>query len=207
MNTNSLTSYRWWELWFSKQCSWSFMPSVLWCCVVGQPAVPDIAKDHTAFIFKVKHFFLDYLTLTMKALHTIKMTGTITSPKDMNLFWNCLFHLATVIHIIIYGPLLNPAGFIWTVYYTKHQFSVSPNWSNFLLLLTRSIRWMFLTFTIHHYSRCQWRPCISIAQTSGSTQHCLWTSTSSNTRALTNGISRTTVIHQLQIKLWDASEK
>jgi hypothetical protein len=45
-------------------------------CSVVQQVVPDISKDHTAFIFRVKQFFLDYLTLKMKALHTCKMTGT-----------------------------------------------------------------------------------------------------------------------------------
>jgi hypothetical protein len=103
----------------------------MWYCVVGQ-VVPDNAKDHTAFIFRVKHFFLHYLTLTLKAPYTIKMTGTVTSPKDLNLFWNYLFDLATVIYVIIYGPLLNPPGFIWTVYYCKLQFNVSLNWSSFL---------------------------------------------------------------------------
>jgi hypothetical protein len=77
----------------------------------GQPVVPHIA---IAFIFMVKHFFLDYLTLTMKPLHTIKMTGTVTSPKDLNLFGNDFFDLATVIYVIIYGPLLNPPGFTHT---------------------------------------------------------------------------------------------
>ena len=90
MYMNSVTSYRLWELRFSKQCSWSFMPSGKWCCVVGQPAVPYITKDHTAFIFRVKHFFLDYLTLTMKAIHTIKMTGTITFPKRPESFLKLL---------------------------------------------------------------------------------------------------------------------
>jgi len=127
---------------------------------------------------------LDYLTLTMKALHTINMTGTVTSPKDLNLFWNDFFDLATVIYVIIYGPLLNPPGFIWTVYYCKLKFNVSLNWSNFLFLLTCSIRWMFLHIYNSSSEQCQWRPCMSFTQTSGSTQHCLWTSTWSNTHAL-----------------------
>jgi hypothetical protein len=186
MNMSSLTSYRLWELGFSKQCSWSFMPSGMWCCVVGQPVVPHIAKDHTAFIVRVKHFFLDYLTLTMKALHTIKMTGTITSPKDLNLFWNDLFDLATVIYVIIYSPLLNPPGFIWTVYYRKLQFSVSFNYNNFLFLLTCSIRWMFPHIYNSSLQQVSVTPLyrLSFTQTSCSTQHCPWKSTWSNTHAL-----------------------
>jgi hypothetical protein len=35
---------------------WTFMSSGLSCWVVGQ-AVPHIAKDHTAFIFRIKQFF------------------------------------------------------------------------------------------------------------------------------------------------------
>jgi hypothetical protein len=64
-------------------------------------------------------------------------------PKDLHLFWNDLFDWATVIYVIIYGPLFNPPGLIWTVYCCTLQFHVSLNWSNFLFLLTSSISWMF----------------------------------------------------------------
>jgi hypothetical protein len=184
----------------------------MWYCVVGQ-VVPDIAKDHTAFIFRVKHFFLHYWTLTLKAPYSIKMTGTVTSPKHLNLFWNYLFDLATVIYVIIYGPLSNPPDLIWTVYYCKLQFNVSLNWSSFPFLVTCSIEWMFLHIYNSSLEQVSVTPLYIIH-----TNLRLHTTLSVNdylkqhTRAA-NGISRTIVIYQLNFfsykkrcEIWVKSE-
>jgi hypothetical protein len=39
-----------WDLGLSQQRSWQLMPPGMWCCVLGG-VVPNVLKDHDAFIF------------------------------------------------------------------------------------------------------------------------------------------------------------
>lgn len=65
------------SLGLSQWCNQGFQSSGIWCCVAGL-VVPDMAKDHSAFVFRVHEEWI----LKMKAVRSFETPGTIHSDIE-----------------------------------------------------------------------------------------------------------------------------